>query len=167
MEVDTMSDRLIPEISEYEMAVRSDMMRLYASRAQGDAYLPAPLVHMADYLLDAGWVVAVGNGYTLTDDGVKAWGGMIKALMITQRNPATNELRVASGLPLIFRSKMLKSHVQLLQRLQLAGGSIPIIEYDDRKYRTLIKYRLIIVGDDAVTITAAGRVAVQQFGGEI
>ena len=151
-----MSDRLIPDFDVHEMTLRSDMMRLYASRTQGDRYLPAPLVHTANELVQRGWIVPVGYGYALTEDGVRAWAEMVAPLTAAQRNPATNELRELVGMPLILRQRVLKVHLELLRRL-IEEGSLPSGEYVDRQHRTLLNYRLIIVSDEAVTITAAGR----------
>lgn len=157
-------NRLIPELSDSECAIRSDMMRLYASRADGDDYLPAPLVHTADALLAQGWIETVGHGYLMTECGVKAWARMVAPLTKAQKNPAMNELRVHAGLPLALRRRMNAASMSMLRRL-IETGPLSPKEYEDDRHKTLVNYRFIIVGNDRITITAAGRAAYEHYRG--
>lgn len=151
--------KLIGELTDDQVAIRSALMRLYHSRVYGDWYYPAGFVNgQTETLLAAGWMQAAGEGWRMTEAGIRAWAEMVKPLLLSSNHSdkgQNNELKAYAGLP-IRRMQLEQHHRDYLARLAAAGGTLPIGTYDPLSMGKLVQVVYIVLVGEVVEMTVVG-----------
>lgn len=152
--------KLIGELTDDQVAVRSALMRLYHSRVYGDWFYPAGFVNgQTEELLTAGWIQAVGEGWRLTEAGIRAWAEMVKPLLHSSaahsEKGQNNELKAYAGMP-IRPMQLERQHRDYLAALAAAGGKLPITTYDPLSMGKLVQGVYIVLVGEVVEMTVVG-----------
>lgn len=120
-------------VSDEEIGIRSLMMRLYHSRIEGEAYYHKCFVNGEAPGLEAkGWIERRGDGWRMTEEGVKAWAEINAPVIASKhRQRDQNELLFALGRP-IRRVALNKYSKGILKMLAEHGGAMRLADLHRR-----------------------------------
>lgn len=164
-------------VSDEEIAMRSVMMRLYHSRIEGEAFYHEKLVNGAAPGLEAnGWIARRGDGWRMTEDGVKAWADMCAPILVSRyRQTDQNEMLYYLGRPIrrVPSTKAVKDILKLL----IANGGARSLEFiyeqagrgiarENRVngLKSLMNGVYVISDGETVTMTAIGWMVAGELG---
>lgn len=161
--------RLTEPLSQAGIEERSALMRLYSSRLRGEGFYPAKFIQgHVELFTDLGWIEARGEGYRLTERGVKQWARMCAPLLGSnvKDRAQSNELLYLLGKPFVIVMLSAPS-ILILEMLIDAGGSLPVSDLEKSGrggvnelidgLKALMQAVYVISDGETVSLTEVGR----------